>query len=144
IPVAALLRQKRSFMEQRAHVRRIETENTRKGMHGVALATEREQCLAKGEQRVEMIRIALEKLDEQRERIAGTSEPAAQGRELQRRFGVRGHGIERRDELLLGFAVLPLELKQMRELKANDGEVMIELQRMAIRHDRALVVAEGA
>ncbi len=63
-------------------------------------------------------------------------------RQLERGLGVRRHCVERGNEFLLRIALVTLRLEQQRELKANDGEIGVELEGVAIRADGALIVAE--
>ena len=127
VAIAVLLDEHRALVEQRADVRRIEAQHARERVHRVALAAERQQRLAEGDQRVEVIGIALQQLDQEVSASPGRPSRASQRRQLERRLGVRRHGVERRDELQLRLAILPFRLEQPRELKAHDGEILIEL-----------------
>ncbi len=60
VAIAVLFGEHGAAVKQRADVRRVEAKHAREGVHGVALAPEREQGFTERDQRVAMIRIALE------------------------------------------------------------------------------------
>ena len=100
-----LLGEQRALEVQRADVLRIEPQHARKRVARVAAPRQVDQRFAEGDERVEVVRVALQQLDEERQRVGRTAEPPTQRRQLERRLGVRRHGVERGDQLALRLAV---------------------------------------
>src|SRR4249920_1115521 len=93
--IAMLAREKSALVKERADVRRIETKDARERVHRVLAAVECNQRFAERDERVEVIRIALEQIDEEIERLRRLSESPLQHRQRERGVGVRGNGVER-------------------------------------------------
>ena len=111
-------------------------------MDGVALASKRQQRLTQRDESVEVIGVAVEQVDEQRQRFGRPAQSSAQRRELERRLGIRWYGVQRRDKLLFGATIVSLRLEQSRQLESHHSEVRIQLQGVPVRGDRAVAVAQ--
>src|SRR5436190_13990496 len=129
-----------AFVKQRAHVRRIETQDARKRMRGVAAATESDERFAERNQRVEVIWIALEQTDKEIERRGWFAKLALEGGQLERCVGICRHRIERRLELARRLRIFARGLEQPGELIAHNGEIGIDPQCMPVRADRTFDV----
>src|SRR6185437_10752847 len=111
VAVSVLFGEQRAAVEERAYVLRVEAQHAPKCVHCIALLPEREERFAQCDQRLAVVRIALEQIDQQRDAFRRSVETASQHRQLKRCFGVSRHGIERGDELRLRFALLSLALE---------------------------------
>src|SRR5213592_3181818 len=65
LAIPMLFGQQRALMKERTDVVRVESQDARERSHRVLLAIQRQQRLAERDERVEVIRIALQQLDEQ-------------------------------------------------------------------------------
>ena len=113
-------------------------------MHRVPAAVECDQRLAERDQRVEVIRVALQQIDQEVERFGRLSEFALQRRQLERGIGVRRDGVERGGELARRVMIVTSRLEQPGELKPHHGKVGIDSQRVSVCRDRAVDVTGDA
>jgi hypothetical protein len=99
-----LLVQQHPLIVQRADMRGIETQDAPECSRRIGALAHCQQRLPECEQRVEVVRIPAEQCDQQVEGLRLVSRCTAKGRQLERRLGVRRDGVERRVQLVFGFA----------------------------------------
>src|SRR5690349_24513526 len=90
---------------QCADVFRVEAQDARERDGRVTSPSAVEQRFAERRERIEVIRIALQQLDEQYERLRVAPESPPERRQRERGFSVGGYRVERCDELALGVGI---------------------------------------